>query len=387
MMATYPVGGVAWDYGQYALAMEQLGYEVYYLEDTALPAYTYDDDARTFVEDPSYGIEFLRRSLAYFSPTLADRWFFRAYDGRTFGMDEEAFNDIVAGADVLLNVSGGTLLREPYRRCPVKVFIDTDPGWNQFVIFPRWDAKPRHVQLEGYRGHDAFFTFAERIGQPDCPLDTFGLEWHTTRHPVITSRWPIASSPGDRWTTVMMWNNYEKPVTHEGVQYGSKEREFAKIEPVPSRVRGAKFEVAINGEAPIERWRGLGWSTTVGGQVSKTAQSYRDYVAGSRGEFSVAKNIYVATHSGWFSGRSACYLAAGRPVVLQDTGYSQGVSTGEGLLSFRDGDEAVAALSRIERDYARHSRAARRLAEEHFEGTRVLGEILQKIGLEIGAPT
>jgi hypothetical protein len=185
----------------------------------------------------------------------------------------------------------------------------------------------------------------------------------------------------------MMWNNYEKPVTHDGVQYGSKEREFAKIEPVPSRVRGAEFEVAINGEPPVERWHDLGWRTTVGGQVSKTAQSYRDYVAGSRGEFSVAKNIYVATRSGWFSGRSACYLAASRPVVLQDTGYSQILPTGEGLFSFRDGDEAAAALSEIEGDYARHSHAARRMAEEHFEGTRVLGDILHKVGLEIGAAT
>src|SRR6266581_6786939 len=141
MIATFPVGGVAWDYGQYVLGLERMGFEVYYLEDTGLPSYTYDPERGDFVEDCSYGVKFLEESLAGLSPSLRNKWHYRDFDGGSHGIDAEAFSEIVAGADILINVSGGSLLREPYRRCPRKVLIDTDPGWNHFVIFPRWDAR------------------------------------------------------------------------------------------------------------------------------------------------------------------------------------------------------------------------------------------------------
>ena len=163
MIATYPVGGVAWDYGQYALGLERLGWDVYYLEDTGWEAY--DPTKGEYGADYSYGVKFLEQSLARLSPRLATRWHVRAMDGSSYGVDREQFDRLVTDADLFLNVSGGTLLREEYMPCSRKVLIDTDPGWNHFVNFPKWDANPGWQGSCGYRAHDFFFTYAERIGK------------------------------------------------------------------------------------------------------------------------------------------------------------------------------------------------------------------------------
>jgi hypothetical protein len=380
MMGTYPVGGVAWDYGQYAIGLEQLGYTVYYLEDTGLTAYTFDEATQRFEPGCSYGLAFIEQSLAMLSPSLAKRWHFRSVDDETFGIGAEELADVIADADLFVNVSGGCMLRDEYRHARRKVFIDTDPGWNHFVIFPRWDAKDAERQRWGPRAHDHFFTFAQRQGVADCPLPSLGIDWQPTRHPVVPDLWEHdAPRDGDEWTTLMMWNNYEKPVEYGGRTYGAKEMEFGRVESIPART-SARFEVAVNGEPPSDRWRELGWSVVPGGEKSKSATSYRDYIAASRGEFSVAKNIYVATRSGWFSGRSACYLAAGRPVVVQDTGFSDVVPTGCGLLPFTDLADAADAIARVERDYDSHRAGARELARTYFDARVVLSDILERIG-------
>ncbi len=232
MIATNSVGGVAWDYGQYALGLERLGFEVYFLEDPGLPAYTYNPAIGGYEEDPSYGVGFLQESLALLSPSLAERWHYRAVDGRTYGLGSAEIQEAVAGADLFLNVSGGCLLRDEYRRCARKVFIDTDPGWNHFVIFPRWDSKPLKQRSWGFRGHDYFFTYAQRHDRSDCPLPTFGLAWYPTRPPVVLDCWS-PRPPASRWTTVMTWNNYPDPVAHGGVVYGSKELEFVRVQELP----------------------------------------------------------------------------------------------------------------------------------------------------------
>jgi hypothetical protein len=379
MIGTFPLGGVVWDYCQYAVGFERLGFEVYYLEDSGDPTYAFVPSTQTFEFDPDYGAAFLQESLAAFSGTLANRWHFRSSDDCTYGMSAEEFADIAADADVLINVSGASLLRDAYRCCPRKVFIDTDPGWNHFRTFPQWDRKPVAERPLGFRSHDYFFTFAERIHEPDCPLPDFGLQWHTTRHPVLPDKWaPLGT--GERFTTLMSWNTYRKPVEGAGIRYGSKEMEFHMIEQLPKLVP-SRLEVAVNGDAPKERWQELGWSVVSGGATSRTAQTYHDYVAGSRGELSVAKNIYVATNSGWFSGRSACYLAAGRPVILQDTGFSQLLPVGEGLLTFSNIEEAAAALDHVESNYSLHERRAREVAESYLDSRLVLGEILSVIGV------
>jgi hypothetical protein len=381
MVVTYPVGGVAWDYLQYALGLERLGIEVYYLEDTGWQ--TYDPIRQEYGEDCSYGVGFLQRTLADLSPTLSNRWHVRNMDGHSYGIDADEFARIVAGADLFLNVSGGTLLRDQYMRCPRKVLIESDPGWNHFVNFPKWDANPGWQGSHGWRAHDHFFTLAQRIGQPDCKLPTFGIDWHPTRPPVVMDQWR-PQPPAQRWTTVMTWNNFGKPVEHNGVAYGTKEREFARVETLPSRVN-APLEIAAGGSPPTKHWRELGWSVVDSHTVSRTFDEYRDYIQRSRGEFSVAKNLYVATHSGWFSCRSVCYLAAGRPVVVQDTGFDGIIPTGAGLFAFKDIDEAAAAIEAVERNYEHHSTAAQKVAAEHFDSGVVLGDILQRVGLDAHA--
>lgn len=378
MIATYPVGGVVWDYGQYALGLEELGYEVHYLEDTGWECY--HPQRGEYGADCAYGVDFLARSLTQLSPALGRRWHFRNMDGATYGLTPEAFREVLRSADLFLNVSGGSLLRDEYMHVPHKVLIDSDPGWNHFRNYPRWDANPNWYGSHGYRAHDHFFTYAERMGRPDCSLPNLGIEWNPTRPPVVLNRWQ-PRPPATHWTTVMTWKNFQEPIVHEGVTYGTKEMEFGRVEELPRYVP-ARLEIALGGsKAPVDAWRGIGWSVRDAASVSQTADAYRDYIETSRGEFSVAKNVYVATRCGWFSCRSVCYLAAARPVVVQDTGFSEFLPAGEGLLSFTTLDEAVEAVRRVESDYARHQQAALDVARRYFDARVVLRDLLKTIGL------
>lgn len=378
MIASYPVGGVLWDYGQYALGLERLGYEVFYLEDTG--GQTYDPRKGEYGEGCDYAVDFLPKALGVLSPTLAKRWHFRNMDGTTYGLSDAEFAEVRRTADLFLNVSGGTLLRDEYLSCRRKVLIDSDPGWNHFRNFPRWDANPSWQGSHGFRAHDFFFTYAERIGKPDCNLPDFGLTWQPTRPPVVLDCWR-SEPPGEKWTTVMTWKNFQETIQYQSATYGTKEMEFGKIERLPERTK-ARLELAVGGDtAPRAQWRQAGWSVVESQHVSRTAEEYRGYVQRSRGELSIAKNVYVATNCGWFSCRSVCYLAAGLPVVVQDTGFSQLIPTGEGLFAFTNADEALCSLEAVERDYPRQQRAAREIANKHFASEVVLSDLLQRIGL------
>ena len=379
MIATYPVGGVAWDYGQYVLGLEELGFEVFYLEDTGGP--TYDPAKREYGEDCQYGVQFLQDSLYELSPQLAERWHFRSATDDCYGIESSKFKHLFATADLFLNVSGSTLLRDEYMECRCKVLIDTDPGWNHFVNYPRWDAQPGWKNTHGFRGHDHFFTYAERIGKPDCLLPDLGLRWHPTRPPVCLDRWEVGN-PGPAWTTVMTWNNFHRPVEYGGHLYGTKEMEFEKIASIPAILPSFEFEIATGGsDPPIDKWKSSGWRVRDSHAISANMADYRNYIRESRGELSVAKNLYVATRCGWFSCRSACYLASGKPVVIQDTGFSDVLPTGKGLLAFSDERQAVSAIETIESDYPRHASAAREFAGEYLSARNVLGKILKIVGL------
>jgi len=257
MIATYPVGGVAWDYGQYALGLERLGWDVYYLEDTRWEAY--DPIRGEYGADYRYGVKFLNGSLARLSPTLSRRWHVRAMNGEAFGMSAANLASVLEDAELFINVSGGTLLREEYMKCRRKVLIDSDPGWNHFVNFPGWDANPGWQGSLGYRAHDDFFTYAERIGRTDCELPSLGIQWQPTRPPVVLDLWQ-SQPPGTNWTTVMTWDNFRRPIEWNGKVYGTKELEFGRIESLPQRIAGC-FELAVGGTSPPkERWQSRGWS-------------------------------------------------------------------------------------------------------------------------------
>jgi hypothetical protein len=312
-------------------------------------------------------------------------------DDATYGVGKEKFAEVLAQADLFLNVSGSALLRDEYMSCPCKVLIDTDPGWNHFVNYPKWDASPNWLNTHGYRAHDHFFTYAERIGQPDCLLPGLGLDWKPTRPPVVMDQWRVKSqkkSAGEKntrekWTTVMTWNNFGKPVVYDKQVFGTKEMEFSKIEDLPRQLPGAAFLLAVGGSGyPAERWHQLGWEVMDSHLASSTPEHYRAFIENSRGEFSVVKNLYSATRSGWFSCRSVCYLAAGRPAVIQDTGFSGFIPTGDGLFAFVDVTTARQAIECIEADYAHHQQAAREVAFEYFDSGKVLGKLLAQAGLQ-----
>jgi len=194
MIANYAVGGVAWDYAQYALALERLGYEVYYLEDTG--ERPYDPQKGDVSDDFGYSLQFLERSLGALSPALARRWRVVGFDGRSYGVGEEEFAAVLRVAEVFLNVSGSALMRDAYLGCRRKLLLDTDPGWNHFRNYPKWDASPGWLGTHGWRAHDVFFTYAGRLGRPGCLLPDFGLKWHPTVPPVVMDCWAGARGAG-----------------------------------------------------------------------------------------------------------------------------------------------------------------------------------------------
>jgi hypothetical protein len=381
LVATYPVGGVAWDYLQYLQGFDALGCDVWYLEDTG--QWVYDPVAQTFTADASHGARYLAEAVARVLPGRTDRWAVRDAGGRHHGLDEAAVARRCAATDLFLNVSGACWLREPYRSARVKAYVDTDPGYSQAriaaVAAGTADADTA-FSVDLIRRHDVFFTLAEHIGAADCLIPTCGLPWRPTRQPVVLANWPVTVPAGGAFTTVMSWKIEPSPPVVDGRHYGGKDVEFLRFLDLPSRTR-ATLEVAVAGAAPRDRIAAAGWRLVDAHAVSATMEGYRRYIQGSRGELSVAKNAYVAMRSGWFSTRSASYLASGRPVVVQDTGFPAHVPVGPGLHAFATIDEAVAALAAVEADWPRAAEHARALAESAFAAERVCERLLRDAGL------
>jgi hypothetical protein len=379
LIGTYPVGGVAWDYVQYVQGFRTLGCEVVYLEDTG--HWLYDPEAQTFTDDVARNVRWLGDALARVAPGVT--WSLRAPDGTHHGLDEAAVARACRGAALFLNVSGSCWLRDAYRVARVKAYVDTDPGYSQAKIAAVESATAdEHVQFSVnlIRGHDVFFTLGEAIGRPGCPVPTGGVTWHPTRPPIALANWPVGPAPDAPFTTVMSWKIEPTPPSIGGRVYGGKDVEFERFIDLPSRTEET-LEVAISGAAPRERIAAAGWRVREGHAVSATMDAYRDYLVASRGEVSVAKNAYVALRTGWFSTRTAAYLACGRPAVVQDTGFPAYVPTGPGLHAFSTVEEAVAGLAAIRADWTRAARHAREVAETHLRAEDVCARILADAGL------
>ncbi len=380
LVATYPVGGVAWDYLQYVDGFRALGCDVYYLEDTG--QWLYDPVGKTFTADATASARYLAAALTSLDPALARRWALRGPDGRYHGLDEDAVARVCAGTDLFLNLSGACWLRDAYRAARVKAYVDTDPGYSQAKIAAVDAGKAdesAHFSVNLIRQHDVFFTLGEGVGTPECTIPAVGLTWHPTRQPIVLDRWPVRRTPDGAFTTVMSWKIEPTPPSFDGQTYGGKDVEFERFLDLPQRTQET-LEVALSGPAPCDRLREAGWRVVDAGTVSATMTSYRDYILASRGELSVAKNVYVATRSGWFSTRSAAYLAAGKPVVVQDSGFTPYVPPGPGLHPFTTAEEAVAGLAAIRADYARACEHARELAATHFAADRICARLLADAG-------
>lgn len=386
LIAQHPLlGGMSWHYLNYVLGLVELGHDVWYVEDSGEWPYrlhggvTGDDFLPATC---AANIEYLARVMS--SHGLADRWAFRCpIDGEWSGLSAARVRRLVKDADVVLNVSGSLSQPEHYRSASRLAYIDTDP------VFTQINLQLNHPGVtKAVLAHDVHFSFGELIASsfPHSPV-----RWRPTRQPVALQAWPHhpIEEASSSYTTVMNWSSYA-PVEFHGVNYGQKDVEFLRFMALPKHVDVA-FVVAMRGtargrlpgvdedRAPDElpsMLEGAGWHVVDSVEACGGVAHYQSFINDSRAEWSVAKHAYVRARSGWFSDRSACYLAAGRPVIVQDTGFSDLFPVGEGLLCFNDLDEAITALQAVEADPGRHSKAARALAAEYFDARRVLADLL-----------
>ncbi|HJW70908.1 MAG TPA: hypothetical protein VJ829_16265 [Candidatus Binatia bacterium] len=373
-----PLGGYAWSVAHYLLGLRALGHEAWFYEDTGHYELAYDPTANTFAPEYGYGIRAAADFLGRLG--LGDRWVFvDVARGQEHGPGAGRARELLHEADLLVNVAGINRIPPERRGGRPAIYVDIDPAFTQ-VKAAIGDALLRAILDE----HDVHATFGANIGTPRSPVPAAGYTWHPTRPPVAIACWADAGAPGPSYTTVGRWNESTRDLTWEGETYRWRKRtEWLRCLDLPART-GASFEVAMDvesvpGDLPV--LRAHGWMVADPRAVSADPFRYRDYLRQSRGEFTVAKDLNIRLRSGWFSDRAACYLAAGRPAVEQDTGFGDDLPLGPGLHAFRTVDEAARAIEAIEADYPRASAHAAAVARECFAADRVVGDLLELVGL------
>jgi hypothetical protein len=347
---------------------------VYYVEDSARDVY--DPYANEFTADARANVHIVEKCLAAYG--LKDSWCFRSHaKKRCFGMNDAQLNQLYRDADAFLNVTGAQEIRDEHMRIPRRIYVETDPVVSQIKV-SQGDA-PTIAHLSA---HDMHFSYGENIGQVDCLLPTGGFQWLPTRQPVCLERWRHHLPAGDCYTTVATWKNKGRDIVYRGETYHwSKDLEFEKFLELPRRTR-ARFELATTPESDAAlKLVKNGWRLVPSVELSLDFLEYRRFIQSSRGEFTVAKDQNIRLKSGWFSDRSACYLAAGRPVITQETGFSNHLPVGKGLFGFLKMEEILAAIEKIEADYEGASKAAREIATEYFSAEKVLGSLLSRASL------
>lgn len=367
-LGRFPIGGHAWTELQYLLGLRELGHDIYFLEECGEGSWVYNWETEETTTDLEYPTNYVRECL---DPTgFGDRWIYRAGDN-CLGMDPEEFREVCSRADLLLIRGCAIPLWRPEYDLPRRrIFIDSDPGFTQFSI-----ANGDSDLTETIAHCERLFTTGQRIGSDDCPIPTLDRKWEKTVFPVLLSHWHAVTNRDARYfTSIMQWHSY-KDVTYNGNRYGNKGSEFPRFIDLPSATR-QPFLLALTGGRPQELIT-YGWDITDGWAASCTPQVYQDFIRSSRAEFGVAKHGYVQSRGGWFSDRSICYLASGRPILVQETGQSDWLPTGEGLLTFRDRSTALCGIEKINADYDHNCKRARALAEEYFASDIVLTRLLE----------
>jgi hypothetical protein len=373
MLASDPhQGGASWAILQYLLGLARLGHEAYFVEPLQPGAL-----------QPSGALLNDSINAAYFKQILTAF----GLDGRatlllagsqqTVGLRYEEVCEVARRADLLLNVSGMLAQEELISRIPVRVYLDLDPAFNQL-----WHAV-QNIDMR-FAGHTHFVTVGLALDQPDCSVPTCGLPWITSLQPVVLEHWSQAGPiVHDGFTTVGNWRGYGS-IEHNGVLYGQKAHSLRALIDLPTRIR-KRFLPALaihpDEKRDLEALRVNGWEVLDPAEVAGTPERYQRFLRGSWAELGIAKSGYVASRCGWFSDRSICYLASGRPVLAQDTGFSRFLPTGEGLFAFRTAEDVQAVVQVLDRDYDGQCRAARALAEELFDSDKVLRRFLQSIGV------
>jgi hypothetical protein len=367
IVGRYPVGGVTWCALHYVAGFQRLGYDVFYLEDTGQCGY--DPLSNGISKDPAYAVRYIRKSLALVG--LERSWTYVDHRGRYHGCDRSLVTEVCANAEVMVNLSGGCWFARPEYDGPRKVFIDTDPGFTQQGL---GDAAPGWYR-DFFASQDTLFTFALNAGQPGCRLPATPFRWHPTVQPLALEFWPVTEAPPRApYTTILSWR-----IENFGMSKG-KGGDVLRMLDLPAR-SGQAIRLAIAGQAPRDLLQTHGWDLIDAVATTIDPAAYQAFIQTSRAELGFAKAMYVETRSGWFSDRTQCYLATGRPALVRDTGFGDVLPSGEGVLTFSTEDELLAGMERIESDYAHHSRRAREIAEECFAADRVVARLLDTAGL------
>jgi hypothetical protein len=379
LLGAFPFGGMTWQVLHHLAGFRSLGFDVWYVEDS--DRYLYD--AETFVRtaESAANVRFVARQLARLG--LRDRWVFRLPHSKGVfagALDARGLQALYRSADAVFSVCGAQEIRADHDGIGCLILLETDPVANQVAV-ARSDAE----KLRELDRYDVLFTYGANLGAPDCRVPIERYTWHPTRPPVVLDWWQDgARTPRAALTTVAKWQHTGNDVVWQGERWRwSKHWQFDRFIDIP-RDSALPLEVAIGAIDPasLERLRDMGWRTRSPGPMKLTdPDTYRSYIRESLGEFSVAKDQYVTPRSGWFSDRTVCYLAAGRPAVVQETGFSSSIPSGDGLLSFTTREEALSAIASVAEDYERHAAAARQIAAEYFDARHVLGHVARTVGL------
>jgi hypothetical protein len=387
IMTRHPVGGVIWQTLHYLEGLRRLGFDVHYVESGGhQPSALLVPDGGEDGDRSAWAAAFLARTLEALD--LGDRWAFHALhaDGRCYGMSEGKLKESYRSAELIINLHGATLPTREQAETGRLVYLETDPVWIQIELYRGLKRTADFLDL-----HSSFFTFGENYGRQVCALPVDArYDFRPTRQPVVMDFWePNGTRPGSSFTTVGNWKQKWRDVEYRGEIYRwSKHHEFLKFLDLPTRT-GASFELALSprgcDEEDRRRLEEAGWSVRNALDFSTDPVAYRSYIQRSLGEFTVAKDQNVRFRTGWFSDRSATYLASGRPVLTQDTGFGAVLPIGEGLIPFLTEDEAEAGVDALRSDYPRHARAAREIAREWFAHDVVLPRLLEEAGVSCRA--
>ena len=379
-MGSMPIAGVIWQHVHYVVGLQRLGHDVYYIEDSArLP---YNPETFEVNNEFDYAAKVLNRLAGEFD--FKNRWAFCARYLRknpTAGLPLKKIRQLYRDADAILNICGTQEFNDDLLKSDRIIYVESDPGVEQIKI-----DKGVRSTIDYLSRHHTLFTFGENVGTKKFSVPPHGLKWHATRQPVVTDLWKTnqAPKPAAVLTSIANWSTSGlKDITWRGRKYlWSKSREFLRFVAAPRR-SGETFELATNiqDRKTREKFESNGWRFTSPRQMSVDYWLYRDYIQQSKGEFTVAKDQYVQLNTGWFSDRSACYLAAGRPVIMQETGFTENYGADAGLLAFRSLGEIAEAVKMIKADYSKHSGAARQIAREIFEAEKVVKSLLDRAGI------
>jgi len=379
-MGSCPIAGVIWQHVHYIVGLQKLGHDVFYIEDSArLP---YNPETMEVNNEFDYAAKILEQLATEFD--FKRRWGFcaRYLPGNpTAGLSLKRIRALYREADAILNICGTQEFNDDLLTSDRILYVESDPGVEQIKVDQRVKATIQYL-----RRHHALFTFGENVGSDAFPVPTHKLKWHPTRQPVVSDLWKNNRRPRSAavFTSVANWSTSGlKDIEWRGEKYlWSKSREFIRFVAAPKKSR-EPFELAtdIKDARTREKFERNGWRFRPPQDLSADYRLYRDYIRRSKGEFTVAKDQYVRLDTGWFSDRSGCYLAAGRPVITQETGFTKVFGKHDGLFAFKSLGDIAEAVKEINADYSRHSRGAREIAREFFEAEKVVSSLLERAGI------